>query len=165
MTELYIGLMSGTSVDAIDAALVDFSSDNWQLVCTYSHPIPSGLKQAILDLCLPNGNEIDPMGVLDRELGYFFSEASTELVKRSPHQREDICAIGSHGQTIRHRPDLPRAFSYQIGDPSTIASETGIDTVADFRRRDIAEGGQGAPLTPGFHQALLECNRIQPLPK
>ena len=160
MTELYIGLMSGTSVDAIDAALVDFSPNRWELITTYSHPIPEKLKQSILDLCLPNGDEIDPMGALDRELGYFFSEATAELVKRSPYQAEDICAIGSHGQTIRHRPDLHRAFSLQIGDPFTIASQTGIDTVADFRRRDIAEGGQGAPLTPGFHVALLEYNQI-----
>ncbi|MBX2858047.1 MAG: anhydro-N-acetylmuramic acid kinase [Cellvibrionaceae bacterium] len=160
MTELYIGLMSGTSVDAIDAALVDFSSKNWRLVSTYSHPIPPQLKQSILDLCLPNGDEIDPMGTMDRELGYFFSEATLELVKRSPYSAKDICAIGSHGQTIRHRPDLDRAFTLQIGDPFTIAAKTGIDTVADFRRRDIAEGGQGAPLTPGFHLALLKYNKI-----
>jgi anhydro-N-acetylmuramic acid kinase len=159
--ELYIGLMSGTSADGIDAALVDYSQQTPTLVATLEYPLGSQLKSLILQLCTPGDNEIERMGQLDRLLGQRFAEATLQLLENSPFCAEDIIAIGSHGQTIRHRPpgqtiaDESQPFTLQIGDPNTIAELTGITTVADFRRRDIAANGQGAPLAPAFHQALF----------
>lgn len=158
--ERYIGLMSGTSVDAIDAALVEFNADTCALIGHHSEPIPAGLREAILTLCNPGDNEIDRAGIADRMLGEAFAAAVSGLLAKSRCQAKEITAIGSHGQTIRHRPPQPgrptnEAFTLQIGDPTTIAELTGICTVADFRRRDIAAGGQGAPLVPLFHQACF----------
>ncbi|BFM14173.1 anhydro-N-acetylmuramic acid kinase [Maricurvus nonylphenolicus] len=159
--ELYIGLMSGTSADGIDAALVDYSQDTPTLVAKLEYPLGSQLKNQILQLCSPGDNEIERMGQLDRLLGQRFAEATLQLLENSPFGAEDIAAVGSHGQTIRHRPpgqlttDESLPFTLQIGDPNTIAELTGITTVADFRRRDVAAKGQGAPLAPAFHQALF----------
>lgn len=161
MNPLFIGLMSGTSVDSIDAALLEFSSNNQpKLIATHSHAIPQAIQQLVHALCQPGANEIETMGRLDRSLGALFAEAAIALVSKTQYSNEDISAIGSHGQTIRHRPspspDTVPSFSLQIADPNTIAQLTGITTVADFRRRDIAAGGQGAPLTPAFHRAICQ---------
>lgn len=155
--ELYIGLMSGTSADGIDAALLDFSTTPPSLVHQLAYPIPTAIKTRIYDLMVPGVNEIDRMGVLDRQLGELFAEATQELLHQAGVSPGAIAAIGSHGQTIRHRPpgQLEAAFTLQIGDPNVIAERSGITTVADFRRRDMAAGGQGAPLVPGFHQAIF----------
>ena len=155
--ELYIGLMSGTSADSIDAALVDFSHGRCQLLGTHSSDI-SDLKSEIHALAQPGDNEIQRLGQLDRELGVRFAETVNQLLRQQQLTNTAIHAIGSHGQTIRHRPpssEKGHAFSLQIGDPNTIAGHTGITTVADFRRRDIALGGHGAPLVPAFHQAIF----------
>lgn len=155
--ELYIGLMSGTSADSIDAALVDFSHGRCQLLGTHSSDI-SDLKSEIHALAQPGDNEIQRLGQLDRELGVRFAETVNQLLRQQQLTNTAIHAIGSHGQTIRHRPpssEEGHAFSLQIGDPNTIAGHTGITTVADFRRRDIALGGHGAPLVPAFHQAIF----------
>jgi len=155
--ELYIGLMSGTSADSIDAALVDFSHDRCQLLGTHSSDI-SDLKSEIHALAQPGDNEIQRLGQLDRELGIRFAETVKQLLRQQQLTNTAIRAIGSHGQTIRHRPpslEGGHAFSLQVGDPNTIAGHTGITTVADFRRRDIALGGHGAPLVPAFHQAVF----------
>lgn len=156
--ELYIGLMSGTSIDSVDAALVDCSAGKFQLLSVHSEAFSAPLQRGIIELCSAGPNEIERMGLVDRQLGILFVSAVERLLAAAGVQRETVTAIGSHGQTIRHRPpDSTRtaidSFSCQIGDPNTIAENTGITTVADFRRRDIAAGGQGAPLVPLFHRA------------
>jgi anhydro-N-acetylmuramic acid kinase len=152
--------MSGTSVDAIDSALVRCGISGVDMIATHSHPIPPEIKQRIANLSHSGADEIERMGVLDRELGQVFAEATLELLAQAGTLTTEVRAIGSHGQTIRHRPpsttaDSISSFTLQIGDPNTIAELTGITTVADFRRRDIAAGGQGAPLAPAFHAAAL----------
>lgn len=158
MSELYIGLLSGTSADGIDAAVVDFSQNQPQVVATHYSPYSNELKTNILDLCQPGENEIQRLGELDALLGKEFARVVQELLKKYVISAEHIKAIGSHGQTVRHFPHLPHRFTLQIGDPNTIAAETGITTVADFRRRDMALNGQGAPLVPGFHHYVLASN-------
>lgn len=153
--ELYIGLMSGTSVDGIDAALIDFSDHTPIVVDTHSHAIPSDLKKSILDLCEPGENAINRLGVVDRQLGMLFAQSVNALLKKSAINSKEVMAIGSHGQTIRHQPEFEHAFTLQIGDANLIAAHTGITCIADFRRADMAQGGQGAPLAPGFHHYLL----------
>ncbi|PHS73311.1 anhydro-N-acetylmuramic acid kinase [Porticoccus sp.] len=156
--ELYIGLMSGTSADSIDAVLADLSGGQHCLLATFSCEI-ADLKNDIHELAIPGPNEISRMGQLDRELGIRFANAVNTLLHRESIDSSQVIAVGSHGQTIRHLPpghgDM-HPFTLQIGDPNTIAHLTGITTVADFRRRDIALGGQGAPLTPLFHRAAFE---------
>jgi anhydro-N-acetylmuramic acid kinase len=154
MQELYIGLMSGTSVDGIDAALVDLNG-NPKLIATYAHPIPNDIRTAALALTQPQPNEIHLMSELDSRLGHLFADATLELLKISNKKADAIKAIGSHGQTIRHQPNNKYPYAIQIGDPNIIATRTGITTVADFRRRDIANGGQGAPFAPIFHAHVL----------
>jgi len=155
---LFIGLISGTSVDAVDAVLCDIQPDNQiQLLHSYSHPIPAALQQELLAFGKSeyNGDAIDQLGQLDHQVGLLFADATNTLLKQSEHQAQEIQAIGSHGQTVRHRPEANYPFTLQIGDPSIIATQTGITTVADFRRRDMANGGQGAPFAPAFHQAFF----------
>lgn len=155
MRDLYIGLMSGTSLDAIDAILIDFGTHPLTLIATHNEPLPFLIKEKILSLCQSGPDEIDRLGQLDTELGLLFATASLNLLRKTSFQTIDIKAIGSHGQTIRHRPQLQFPFTLQIGDPNTIAANAGITTVSDFRRRDIAVGGQGAPLVPAFHHYLF----------
>jgi len=165
-SSLYVGLMSGTSIDAIDAALVEVG-DSISLRSIYEHPIPEATKAEIARISAPGDNEVERMGLLDRTLGALFADASLNLLEQADIAPAQITAIGSHGQTIRHRPassGLPpeSAFTLQIGDPNTIAELTGITTVADFRRRDVAAGGEGAPLAPAFHASVFSdaaCSR------
>lgn len=157
MKPLFIGLISGTSIDCIDAALIDGSTEKPVLLAHHQHPIDPATKQAIAALCLPGDNEIDRMGDLDIKLGGLFADATNALLDKAKLTHHDIVAIGSHGQTIRHRPPKQSnaaGFTLQIGDANTIAEKTHITTVADFRRRDMAAGGQGAPFAPAFHQAI-----------
>ncbi len=157
---LYIGLMSGTSLDSVDAVAVEIDPERCTLVAADSYPLPAVTRQQILQLTQPGNNEIELMGLLDLELGNIFASATNQLIEQHQLNRTQITAIGSHGQTIRHRPgtDAP-GFTLQIGDPNTITELTGITTVADFRRRDMAAGGQGAPLVPAFHQALFQSEQ------
>ena len=149
----YIGLMSGTSVDGIDAALVSIPDDGpLTLKATQQQSFPPAVRNAIQSLMLPGNNEIDQAGELDMQLGKLFAEAVHVLLRKTGIEAKDIRAIGSHGQTIRHRPRATHPFTLQIGNPSVIAEQTGITTVADFRARDMAAGGQGAPLVPAFHR-------------
>ncbi|MCW8196225.1 anhydro-N-acetylmuramic acid kinase [Proteobacteria bacterium 005FR1] len=156
--ELYIGLISGTSVDCIDAVLVDFSGAQPQFLHTLAYPIPSELKSRLYDLMVPGNDEIDRLGVLDQQIGCLFADAVLAILKNSETTAEEVVAVGSHGQTVRHRPpgELEEAFTLQIGDANQIAERTGITTVGDFRRRDMAAGGQGAPLVPAFHRAVFQ---------
>jgi anhydro-N-acetylmuramic acid kinase len=164
MAELFIGLMSGTSVDLIDAVLVEFSDvepSKPRILTSLGHPIHPPLRDAILALCAPGPSELDRAGQLDRQLGQAFAEATLTLLARAGVEAADVHAIGSHGQTVRHRPPgtVASPFTLQLGDPNTIAALTGITTVADFRRRDMALGGQGAPLMPAFHRAVFATDR------
>ncbi len=154
----YIGLMSGTSIDAIDVVLVDIQPTHTQLVDALNHPIPAALQKTLVDLCTPSDNEIDRLGVADRQLGEQFALAVKALLKQAKCSAKTIQAIGSHGQTLRHRPNAQPAYTLQIGDPNTISYLTGIPTVADFRRKDISAGGQGAPLAPLFHRVFFQSH-------
>lgn len=154
---LYIGLMSGTSADAVDAALVSFERHGEQsLLATHSHPFPPLLQQRILQLSQSSG-AVHPAQIadLDAAVAELFAAAVQALLRHSGHQADAIRAIGSHGQTLYHAPDASRPYTWQIGDPSRLAWLTQISVVADFRRKDIAAGGQGAPLVPAFHAAQL----------
>ena len=162
----YIGLMSGTSADGIDTALVDWTNDSVPIIVqTHQYPIAPELRQQVYDFAISRHDEINRMRELDYLMGQLFSDAVIALCRKSNLSPAKIEAIGSHGQTIRHCPpesDVP-GYSLQIGDPNVITERTGITTVADFRRRDIAAGGQGAPLAPALHQALFhhpQKNRV-----
>lgn len=147
--------MSGTSMDAADAALVDFGGAQPTLLATHSIPLSPGLRGALFALCVPGPDEIERMGELDVQLGEIFADAALALLKKAEIKPAAVQAIGSHGQTVRHQPAGPYPFTLQIGNPALIAHRTGITTVADFRRADMAAGGQGAPLAPAFHNAVL----------
>ena len=162
---IYLGLMSGTSIDSIDVAAVEFIRDTPSLLGTHSHPIPETLKQQILDLCLPGSDTVQLYCETDNRLGELFAEAALTLMSSLNIQAEQIAAIGSHGQTVRHSPPGTDnlAYSQQIADPTIIAARTGCPVVADFRRADMALGGHGAPLVPAFHKQLFsqpEKNRV-----
>lgn len=151
---LYIGLMSGTSMDAIDAVLVDHDEHPPRIVARHSHTIPEPLHRALTTVV--EGKYDGPMlWRLDVELGGLFADAVKDLLARAGVAAGDVTAIGSHGQTIYHGPDDSPPVTVQIADPNVIAERTGITTVADFRRRDLAAGGQGAPLAPAFHRAVF----------
>ncbi|MDT4332456.1 anhydro-N-acetylmuramic acid kinase [Methylomonas sp. MED-D] len=156
MPDLYIGLISGTSVDGIDAALVDFSDGAIRLIAFHYHPFGEELRNAIYRISQPNQPVyLKEYGELDCRLGILFGDAATALLAKANIDASSVNAIGSHGQTIYHAPEPPFPFTLQIGDPNVIAECTGITTVADLRRRDIAAGGQGAPLVPAFHSAVF----------
>ena len=153
--KLFIGLMSGTSIDGIDAALVGFSDDGMQLKATHQHPWPASVKHQLRTLTRSEHIPLDSFGRADSECGEQFALATQALLQKAGISGNQVEAIGCHGQTIYHSPDSSPAFTIQIGDPNMVAQLTGITTVADFRRRDMASGGQGAPLVPAFHQAFF----------
>ncbi|MEK7322590.1 MAG: anhydro-N-acetylmuramic acid kinase [Pseudomonadota bacterium] len=153
----YIGLMSGTSMDAVDAVLVEFSSGVPTLRAHHGQSIPTELRARLLAVNHGENTTVARIGELDARMGRLFAETVQALLRESGMAARDIRAIGSHGQTIYHCPDGDTPTSVQIGDPNLIAELTGITTVADFRRRDIAAGGQGAPLVPAFHQAVFRA--------
>ena len=166
-SSLFIGLMSGTSMDAIDSLLVELADNKTAKVLgCHSHDIPDQLRQNLATLSITGGDAIDLLGEADQQLGELFADAVLALLATCAVSPEQITAIGSHGQTVRHRPpgkQHPHPFTLQIGDPNIIASRTGITTVADFRRADIAAGGQGAPLAPAFHKHVFsdpKLNRV-----
>ena len=164
-SELFIGLMSGTSMDAVDCVLADFTESS-SIIDFINVEIPPALKKRLLNLCLAEGsNQIKELGEADVAVGKLFASAVLAMLEKHQLDNTQIRAIGSHGQTIRHQPpgQGTHAFSIQIGDPNTIAAQTGITTVADFRRKDMALGGQGAPLLPAFHQQVFnntDSNRV-----
>jgi anhydro-N-acetylmuramic acid kinase len=155
MPQLYLGLMSGTSIDGVDVAIVDFTGSHPRLLDCKTFPFPCSLSDELHQLSASSDNEIELMGRADRAAAELFAEASLQLLKDNYIRPDQIIAIGSHGQTIRHIPFGEHSFSLQIGDPNTLATLTGIDVIADFRRRDIALGGQGTPLLPAFHKAMF----------
>lgn len=154
--DLYLGLISGTSADAIDVALVDFGSDAPQLIAARAHAWPEDLRQTLLTLAQSDGaTSLDQLGDLDAAVAEIFADAANQLLADAGVAVSRIRALGSHGQTLWHRPYATRPFTLQLGDPNRIAELTGCTVVADFRRRDIAAGGQGAPLMSAFHQAVF----------
>lgn len=157
MPELYIGLMSGTSIDSIDAVLVCFDHPRPEIVGYLSEPIPADIRHRLHQVSLlAEQAPLHEVTQLDVLCGRLFAQATQRLLKKYHYAASQVAAIGSHGQTIFHNPDSPTPSSTQIGDPNIIAELTGITTVADFRRRDIAAGGQGAPLVPAFHQSVFQ---------
>ena len=149
---LFIGLMSGTSLDGIDCAIVDLAGGTPALIAAHCHALPENLRHDVLTLCADKQAPFAELGRLDIELGRCFADAVAKTLAAAGIVAQEIEAIGSHGQTAFHQPNSAAPFSLQIGDPNTIAESTGITTVADFRRRDMAAGGQGAPLAPLLHQ-------------
>ncbi len=148
----YIGLMSGTSMDGVDAVLVTFHNDSGiEAEHLESNPYPADLKQK-LERLSDNQGTPDELAQADMAVGRCFADTANRLLDRINLSPEVVSAIGSHGQTIRHGASQQPPFTLQIGNPALIAELTGIDTVADFRARDIAAGGQGAPLAPAFHE-------------
>jgi len=158
MSEIFVGLMSGTSMDGIDAALVEFDESSLSIVGTKNFPYPAALRQQLLDaIAIPLEREIDNVADLHRATGESFRDAALALLEETGVDAMAVAAIGSHGQTLRHQPNAKTPFSLQIGDPQLIASGTNIRTVADFRSADIVAGGQGAPLAPVFHEWLFRA--------
>jgi anhydro-N-acetylmuramic acid kinase len=156
LSELYIGLMSGTSLDGIDAALVDFSNNKIQLVDFHYQTFSAEQRQKIQAIShADQAIKLKDYGHLDSQLGQLFAESVLALLAKAHIPSTQVLAIGSHGQTVYHAPETEFGFSLQIGDPNRIAEITGITTISDFRRRDIVVGGQGAPLVPAFHQAVF----------
>ncbi|WP_084349741.1 anhydro-N-acetylmuramic acid kinase [Moraxella oblonga] len=165
---LYIGIMSGTSLDALDLVLCQFNDEEGlkvELIATHSKPFPDELHQILTHLCTPNGtntlaqgdfagfSELDFFGLASRLYGELTAQATLELLEKAKTPPDEVIAIGVHGQTVRHRPNW--RFSLQLFDPNILAERTGIAVVSDFRRKDMAVGGQGAPLVPAFHKAVF----------
>jgi anhydro-N-acetylmuramic acid kinase len=159
MSDYYVGLMSGTSADGIDAALVDFTNTAPTIIATHYTPHTPQIREKIFALSQKGEDEIRRLAELDVILGHAFANATNHLLQQTNITAKKVKAIGSHGQTIRHYPHQQYGYSLQIGDANIIAAKTGITTVADFRRKDIALGGHGAPLVPAFHHAMFASNK------
>ncbi|HSI43736.1 MAG TPA: anhydro-N-acetylmuramic acid kinase [Methylotenera sp.] len=157
--ELFIGLMSGTSLDGVDAALVEFSNSDSKLKTLETHflPYPAELRITILKLQHPTENELETTALLSNTLTQLYADAVKQLLAKANVSAGKIVAIGCHGQTIRHMPGFSDGigFTLQIGNAALLAELTNITVISDFRSRDIAAGGQGAPLVPAFHQAVF----------
>lgn len=153
--ELFIGLISGTSMDAVDAALLDIGEETFSLAATRAHPMPRAMHDDLTRLIRDPNPDASFVWQLDRRVGELFAEAALALIDDVGTSPAEIRAIGSHGQTVAHHPRAPHPHTVQIGDPNVIAERTRIATVADFRRRDLAAGGEGAPLACAFHRAAM----------
>lgn len=151
----YIGVMSGTSLDGVDVVLAAIDDKMVAQQASLTWPMPIALKEAVLSICQGQPLTLSQLGQLDTRLGKLFAEAVLALMAQEQLSAKDIVAIGCHGQTIWHEPTGDAPHTLQIGDNNQIAALTGVTVVGDFRRRDIALGGQGAPLVPAFHHALL----------
>ncbi len=150
--------MSGTSVDGIDAVVLQITGSQFTVLESFSLAFTHTIKQEILELFEPSYNEIDRLGELDKQLGLLYAQCVKQLLTKAKLKASHITAIGCHGQTLRHRPNNTHPFTLQIGDACVLASTTHIDVVSDFRKADVALGGQGAPLTPAFHHAAFHAS-------
>jgi anhydro-N-acetylmuramic acid kinase len=156
---LFLGLISGTSMDAIDAALVDFDVSPLSLIAASAVPFEPALKERVAALVdAPDRVSLDEIGQIDVAVAQAFARSALKLMHEARVSAASVSAIGCHGQTLRHRTDLPVPFTWQIGDPNTVAEMTGVTVVGDFRRRDVAAGGQGAPLLPLFHDQVFRSD-------
>ena len=156
MTQPYfIGLMSGTSADGIDAVLITTEGKQSELLGSHHRPMPAPLRDEILAFRQSGPDELHRLATLDVKLAKEYASAVSALLDTAQLEAAAVTAIGCHGQTIRHHPEGDTPYTLQIGDPNRLAELTGITVVSDFRRRDMAAGGQGAPLVPAFHRARL----------
>ena len=153
MAAIFAGVMSGTSLDGADAAIVAFDAQRPRTLGFASLPFPSTLRDHLLALSQPGHGELDDSAHATLALADLYAEVTNLARASAGLTREQVIAIGCHGQTVRHRPE--HGFTIQLNDPARVAERTGIDVVADFRRRDMAAGGQGAPLAPAFHEAMF----------
>lgn len=154
--DVYIGLISGTSMDALDAAVVHFAAPGGTptLLSGHSQPLPQALREQLRQLANDRHVEVEMLGACSRRFAVTAAKAALSAMAKAGLNPNQISGMGSHGQTVRHRPDSDQPFSLQIGDPATLAVASGFITVADFRSMDIAAGGEGAPLAPLFHQVI-----------
>jgi len=155
---LYIGLMSGTSMDGVDGVLADFSTASRPRILAHAFvPMPAELASELLSLNSPGNNELHRAALASNALVRLYAQVVQDLLESSKLNAKTITAIGAHGQTVRHQPQLHDGTGYtlQLNNPALLAELTGMDVVADFRSRDVAAGGQGAPLVPAFHQGLF----------
>ena len=155
-SELYVGLMSGTSLDGVDAVLLDLGKPG-ALLGTQFVPYSKTIKSALLALHEPGKGELDRAALIGVELSKLYARTVNRLLNKLGISAKSVRAIGCHGQTVRHRPES--GYTVQLGNPAWLAERTGVTVVADFRSRDIAAGGQGAPLVPGFHSAWFRSPR------
>ena len=153
LNDRYIGLMSGTSVDGVDAVLADFADSKVKAQGHVHLPFTPALREALQGLMQTGADEIERAGDASVALSKCYAEAVASLLVKTGMKAEQVAAIGAHGQTIRHRPE--RGFTTQLNAPAHLSELTGISVVADFRSRDVAAGGQGAPLVPAFHAAVF----------
>jgi anhydro-N-acetylmuramic acid kinase len=153
VSAIFVGLMSGTSLDGADAALVDFGQGKPRTLAFATVAFTDELRDRILALSEPGRDSLDLAAVVSMELADLYARAVEDVIAAGGLRREQVAAVGCHGQTVRHRPD--RGFTIQLNDPARLAELTGLSVVADFRRRDMAAGGQGAPLVPAFHEAMF----------
>ena len=154
MCELYIGVMSGTSLDGVDVALCKIDNTSLKLLRSYEHPFPKELKEEVLQR-IQKPSTLKQIGEMNVKLAELFASAANLFLKNNSISRNDITAIGLHGQTLWHEPNSKYPFSMQLGSGSVVAAQVGIDTVTDFRNGDIANGGEGAPFAPAFHAEIF----------
>ena len=154
---LFIGLMSGTSLDGVDGVLADFNGAQPRILAHHALPFDPALKQELLALNTPSDNELHRAALAANSVVRVYAQIVQTLLGTTQTSARDVCAIGAHGQTVRHRPGAfdGTGYTLQLNNPALLAELTGIDVVADFRSRDVAAGGQGAPLVPVFHQGLF----------
>jgi len=152
--ELYLGIMSGTSLDGVDVALCEIDKNYTRLITSYEHPFDPSLKREILKT-IEHGSSLKSMGELDVKLALLFADAIHKLLSKTALSTTDITAIGLHGQTLWHEPKSDYPFSMQLGNANVIVAQTNIATIADFRGADIANGGEGAPFAPAFHKEVF----------
>lgn len=157
-SELYVGIMSGTSLDGIDAVLLDLSSNTPRLVASYYQAYPDSLKDTLLSLHQPTPNELHHTLLVGNELARSYAAATQSLLAAANISPAEVRAIGCHGQTVRHRPEI--GYTVQLGNAALLTELCSITVVNDFRSRDIAAGGQGAPLVPAFHHKMLRHPEI-----
>jgi anhydro-N-acetylmuramic acid kinase len=157
VSELYIGLMSGTSLDGVDGVLADFSNSSPRVVAFSTAPFPQSLREELLALNTAGNNELHRAALAANALMRLYASVVQQLLHQSRLAPKDVRAVGAHGQTVRHRPQEfdGTGYTLQLNQPSLLAELCGIDVVADFRSRDLAAGGQGAPLVPPFHQQFF----------
>ena len=153
MTELYVGLMSGTSLDGADGVLVDFSGYKLCVLASATKAFPDDFRAELLALNSPSDNEMHRAALAANQLASVYAEVVASLLEQTGLVARDIRAVGSHGQTVRHQPGL--GYTTQLNNSALLVECTGIDVVSDFRGRDVAAGGQGAPLVPAFHQSVF----------
>ena len=158
MAELYIGLMSGTSLDAVDGVLADFSAAKPRVLAIATQAFTGDFRAELLALNSPSDNELHRSALAANQLAVIYSQVVDQLLFQADVAAQGVTAIGAHGQTVRHQPQPGRGelgYTLQLNNPALLAERCGIDVVADFRSRDVAAGGQGAPLVPAFHRSMF----------